>query len=186
VRAALELGFEQAGAGRNEVLARTVDVMRGTMDDFITIEEVEYREQVPVPAFKAREAIRASIADAYDKMESAASDSVRQGWQKVINDLETREEGLPDNPAELVTIDGPIRRQTIARIDLEKARRAGKMHLIRKLKSTERGLEVELYSASDARELLGRHHKLWVDRIEHSGEVTQRVVGIEVVKPSDD
>jgi phage terminase small subunit len=168
VAAAIEEGLARY-MGPNEVLQRTTEFARGTMEDFITIEEIEYREQVPVPAFKAREQIRSAIADAYDQLDLAKNPTDAAAWQKVINDLEAKLEELPDNPAELITIDGPVKRQVLARIDLEKARAAGKMHLLKKVKQTERGLEVELYSAADAQDLLGKHHKLWTDRIALEG-----------------
>jgi phage terminase small subunit len=68
------------------------------------------------------------------------------------------------------------------RIDLDKARNRGVMHLARKLKqrtttiSKSQGedvetheIELELYDAQSALALLGRHHKLFVDRQEVSG-----------------
>jgi len=52
-------------------------------------------------------------------------------------------------------------------IDLKKAEAAGKLHLIRKVGTNRYGnLEVELYDSQAALVQLGRHHKLFVDRVE--------------------
>jgi phage terminase small subunit len=55
------------------------------------------------------------------------------------------------------------------RLNLAKAKKAGKLHLIRKLKAGQWGPEIELYDQQSALALLGKHHKLFVDKVEHSG-----------------
>lgn len=55
------------------------------------------------------------------------------------------------------------------RIDLEKARRRGKLHLVHKLTATKEGPKLELYNAQAALEKLGQHHKLFTERHEYSG-----------------
>lgn len=62
-----------------------------------------------------------------------------------------------------------------ATVDLDKAKRAGRLHLIKKLKSKRRTLkkgeveyetEIELHDAQSALVQLGRHHKLFTDKVE--------------------
>lgn len=48
-------------------------------------------------------------------------------------------------------------------VDLPKAQRLGKLHLIKSVKSTRYGPEVELYSAADALVQLGKVHRLFTD-----------------------
>ena len=55
-------------------------------------------------------------------------------------------------------------------VNLHKAERRGKLHLIKKLKSGQWGPEIELYDAQAALQLLGRHYKLFVDRTELTGK----------------
>lgn len=57
------------------------------------------------------------------------------------------------------------------RLNLLKAEQRGKLHLIKKIKSGQWGPEIEIYDAQAALNLLGRHHKLFTDQIEHSGKV---------------
>lgn len=57
---------------------------------------------------------------------------------------------------------------------LDKAKELGLLHLIKKLKYNKDGrLEIELYDAQTALNLIGRHHKLFTDKVEHehTGEV---------------
>ena len=65
------------------------------------------------------------------------------------------------NIGDFVTIEGGE-----ARIDLDKARRRHKLHLIKRLRLGERGVEVDLYDAQDALIQLGRHYRLFVDRVQ--------------------
>jgi phage terminase small subunit len=55
------------------------------------------------------------------------------------------------------------------RLDLLRAQQAGKLHLIKKLKSGQWGPEIELHDPQAALALLGKHHKLFVEKIEHTG-----------------
>lgn len=58
-------------------------------------------------------------------------------------------------------------------IDFRKAQEAGKLHLLKKVKKTvkdgEVTIEFELYDAQAALVHLGRHHRLFVERHEHTG-----------------
>lgn len=51
-------------------------------------------------------------------------------------------------------------------IDLEKAKQRGKLHLIKKIKQDKDGITLELYDAQAALVQVGKHHKLFVDRVE--------------------
>jgi phage terminase small subunit len=55
------------------------------------------------------------------------------------------------------------------KIDLIKARKAGKMHLLKSYGKGKQGEKIELYSAIEALQILGRHLQLFVDRTEISG-----------------
>jgi hypothetical protein len=60
------------------------------------------------------------------------------------------------------------------RVDLAKARRAGKTHLIKKLSPTRYGLAIELHDARGALELLGKYHGLF-DRIDMGDAKTEEL-----------
>lgn len=61
------------------------------------------------------------------------------------------------------------------RLDLAKAKRLGKLHLVKKLKWTEHGPELELHDPQPALLALGKHYRLFVDRQEVSGPDGQAV-----------
>jgi phage terminase small subunit len=52
------------------------------------------------------------------------------------------------------------------KIDLTRAKKAGKLHLVKKYSKSKQGVSVELYSQKEALELLGRHKKLFTDNID--------------------
>jgi phage terminase small subunit len=52
-------------------------------------------------------------------------------------------------------------------VDLEKAKAAGKLHLVKKIRyNAKGGLEIELYDAQAALSLLGKTHGLFKDRVD--------------------
>ncbi len=67
--------------------------------------------------------------------------------------------------ADFITITGEGDKRT-AVFDLVKAVESGKAHLIKKISFMKGRLEVELYDAQAALHLLGKHHRLFTDRIE--------------------
>lgn len=73
--------------------------------------------------------------------------------------------------ADFMDVDGEV-------LDLAKAERAGKLHLIKKFTTadTQFGsrVSIELYDAQSALTLIGKHHGLFTDKVEHSGEVVIR------------
>src|SRR5262245_60651131 len=60
-------------------------------------------------------------------------------------------------------------------VDLARLLADGKGHLIKGTKPTQWGLVVEFYDAQSALVTLGKHHKLWTDKIEHDGDLVIRV-----------
>lgn len=53
-------------------------------------------------------------------------------------------------------------------INFNKAKERGKLHLIKKIKYTDEGMpEIELYDSQAALVHLGKHHKLFTDKVEH-------------------
>jgi len=56
-------------------------------------------------------------------------------------------------------------------VDLETMKLDGKMHLVKKVKPTKYGLEVEFHDAQTALVNIGRHHKLFTDGLDLGGEV---------------
>jgi hypothetical protein len=63
-------------------------------------------------------------------------------------------------------------------IDLGKARRAGKLHLVKRLSITDKGTSIELYAADHALELLGKHYELFTEKQRIEGEVNARITNL--------
>jgi len=54
-------------------------------------------------------------------------------------------------------------------LNMERIKKRG--HLIKKIKYTMNGPEIEVYSSQKALELIGKHHRLFVDKVEYEGEI---------------
>lgn len=61
----------------------------------------------------------------------------------------------------------------------------GKGHLIKGIKETQYGRNIEFYDAQAALVHIGKHHKLFTDKVEHGGSVDLVVKGYEIVTPDD-
>lgn len=88
----------------------------------------------------------------------------------------------------------PVERLVI-RLDLEQARDRGTLHLLKKMKWNQWGEpEIEIHDAQTALALLGKHHKLFVDRTEHTGADGGPILltpvdyraGLDALKPEDE
>jgi phage terminase small subunit len=173
VRAALEAGFSEQVMQQQQVLGRTADVAAGTMEDFLSIERVKYTEVQFLEPFEALDMVADAIASAEERLESAAGEQL-EWWTEEMRRLRRlkrkcdRAINAPPSEKEgptSVAIDLEWKERVVVRLDFEKAREAGKLHLVKKMKETKYGLEIELYDAAAARELLGKHYKLWSDRV---------------------
>lgn len=67
-------------------------------------------------------------------------------------------------------------------LNLAKAKQAGKTHLIKKLRPNKYGTEIELHSVDAALTLLGKHHKLFTERIEVVDWEAQAIADIRAKK----
>lgn len=66
-------------------------------------------------------------------------------------------------------------------LDLEKVKQFG--HLVKKIKNTRYGIEIEIHDSQRALELMGKHFALFTERVELSGEVM--IKGYLNVSPDD-
>ena len=66
-------------------------------------------------------------------------------------------------------------------IDIEKARAAGKLHLIKKIRIDDKGTAIELYDASAALTLVGKHHELFIEKQKVEGEVKATIPGFDAL-----
>lgn len=131
----------------DEVLLRLADHARGSIEEFIDIGCDEARlAEIEIELEKTKELAR----------DGDLLDSVKADLRKEISRLiEVRERFLSQ----------------VYRLNLDKAERNGKLHLVKKLKQPEKGgVELELHDPQTALVHLGRHHKLFTDKMEHTGK----------------
>jgi len=75
-----------------------------------------------------------------------------------------------DGEEETRFVEGPEYEVLETRLDLEKTKDRGKLHLLKEYKVDKDGaITVKWHDSQAALALLGRHHKLFVDKVEHSG-----------------
>lgn len=92
---------------------------------------------------------------------------IRAAIDERMKDLEIRTEQIIAREMDVATGDigdfaEVLEQPNIPRM-LDKAKELGISHLIKKLKENDQGVEIQLYDAHQARELLGRRMGLWED-----------------------
>ena len=70
-------------------------------------------------------------------------------------------------------------------IDWEKLVEARLTHLVKAVYLTKYGTRIEFHDSQRALELIGKHHKLFTDRVEHTGEIEHTLKGYKQVSPDD-
>jgi len=70
------------------------------------------------------------------------------------------------------------------KLDLVKAKKAGKLHLLKSYSKGKQGTKIELYSAHDALRDLGKYHSLFIDRDDDGKPITP-ITTIEIVLPPE-
>lgn len=159
-----------------EVLWHLNDIAHGSYDDFITVGGSDLSEEAEQLIAKAMTDVDLMLA------------GIRE------------EGGLPNGLPELIeakreeiqALTEQIHQATHTRrwvYDLEKAERLGLLHLISEIGTTEKGAtKLKLASRLEALKLLGQYHKLFTDRVEHTGPGGGPLVIREVVieMPADE
>lgn len=166
VRAALRLGWAEAGMTAEEVRARTEEVVKASLEDFYSFDVQQVRPKVLRPVqelltelfaeidFEERYAKRAKLEGDDLQAHQLAQASRRREALRMEMELEV-------NPAAARWVPGPPVTREVERLDLAKARDLGVLHLLKTVKYTRNGPAIELEDKSQARQLIGRLHGLW-------------------------
>lgn len=142
IAAAIDAGLALQTMPPSEVLARLAAQARGDMADYLRVDEEEVTIQTVVAVLTPEEEVGA-VADATGLLRGL-----------IPNDGKERR---------AVKISTATVKRAVARLDLLAAGQAGKLANVKKYTfDPESGkVGIELYSAKEALELLGKHYRLW-------------------------
>ncbi len=119
-----------------------------------------------------QEAIRARIAEvamSADEILVRLADIARGSMEDFIRFIE--EEVGVEEEIESGVEGTPARKRIDWVIDLVQAAEAGKLHLVKSIEMGPWGLKkIDLYDKMEVLALLGKHHRLFVERLEHTGK----------------
>lgn len=139
-----------------EVLSLLAQQARGSMGDFLRVDEEEVTLEMSVAYLTDQERDRL-VLQGMAELRELRGDATEAG---------DRDPNAPAPKAVLVRT-ATVRR-AVARLDLLAAKKH--LHLIKKYSLDEKTgkVAIELYDAQSALEKLGKYHKLFVDKTEHS------------------
>lgn len=139
IQKAIEVGMALAAMPVSEVLHRLADHARGSMADFVRVDEEEITLTWSL----------LSVPETEDGELDLAGTMIRLASQENVR------------PTDRVLHTAAVKRAT-ARLDLMEAGRRGKLHLIKEYKIDKDGATtIKLYDAQKPLELLGKHHGLF-------------------------
>lgn len=93
-------------------------------------------------------------------------------------DMQAVPDPTDEHPEGVKFVPGPEYEVVETRLDFEKAKLRGKLHLIKEFKDGKDGLSVKLYDAQAALALLGKHHGLFIERQEITGKDGEPLVKV--------
>jgi len=171
---------------KEEVLQRLTALGRVSGEDFI---ETLTRE---VPVFEQRplELKIANLQRQVNTLTGLGADLHKgriAGLASQITDLETQ---LALDPVATYQVQVGTRTEEYEAPSLEAGRRSGKLFAVKKVKYGKDGIEFEWQTAAEALALIGKHHKLFTERVEMSGnnggpvqvQVTRRIVSTSAAR----
>lgn len=154
VAQAVKAGLDLKAMPSYEILARLASHARGSMADFLRIDEEEVTINTTIAVLNDLE--RAQVMEQHPAARRLLESSPT-GDETNNNNTESEQEAPP--PKAVCINTRTIKRQ-VARLDLLQA--AEHLHLIKKYTLDEKGrVSIELYDAQAALIKLGEHHKLW-------------------------
>lgn len=153
IRAAVNAGMELYSMPRPEILYRLTREARGSMEDFLRVDEEEITLSWSL----------LNVPTTEDGEIDMAGTMLKLAMQENVT------------PTDRVLHTATIRR-AVARLDLLEAGKRGKLDLIKKYSVDDKGkVSLELYDAQAAKALLGKTQKLFVEKTEHAGGITLKV-----------
>lgn len=174
IREVIDARLAERTMSADEVLTRLSDQGRGSGDDIISFRLERRYTTMPLPLGEVIRRLLATVEleEAYAKRIGLADEALKshQDEMAAIRRRITRLEiQLEQDPSATELGPGPLEEVHIPYVDLWKAAQRGKLHLVKSF--NEKDGKVDLYDAQAAQIHLGRHHKLFTDKIEHGGAV---------------
>jgi phage terminase small subunit len=168
IAAAISAGFALRAMPADEVLARLADMARGSMSDFLRVDEEEITLTWSLLKMPTDE--QGEVDETGARMRLAMQDNVQ--------------------PTDRVLHTATIKR-AVARLDLMQAGERGQLHLIKKYAIDDKGkVSIELYDAQAALVTAAKAHGLLVERQELSGpggaSLMPPIREVVVTRPADD
>jgi hypothetical protein len=153
IAAAVDAGMALYAMPAPEVLYRLAQEARGSMGDFLRVDEEEITLS-QILTYVTTEEVGGIVSDAIAQLKGEIADGDEQPRRALIIATET------------------VKRAS-ARLDLLQA--SDKLHLIKKYSLDDKGKEsIELYSAYDAQVQIGKHHGLFVEKIDISHQEIEK------------
>lgn len=167
--------LKQKAMPAEEVLARLADEASASAEDFTSFQTTVIRPRILRPVREILAALEAEIAFEEEyataaELEGDELEAHEAEMERLRRKVLRYRLRLTHDPDATEEVYGPPVEIEEPYVDLVKAKRRGKLHLVKAIKRDRNGrVSVDLHDAQKAKELIGRHHGLFTDRVEHTG-----------------
>lgn len=157
IKEAVAAGLREANVTAQHALALLEDHATATLEDFYTVTYETYRPDTTMPLWEAKvyldgeiETLGARIDDALYKGEKRLEREYRNDQARLKRYVKYLSETFSNkDDHELVSVPGEVVTEERIKLDIPKATKDGKAHLIKKLKWTKDGPEIELHGVQE-------------------------------------
>lgn len=159
------------GMGKGEVKTRLSNIGRGNMADYFTEKLIPFTPQIKIPLAQYIESKKEYISQESEFMARAEISEEElneflRGIKRLENEVLRLTIELERNPNAFRIIDGPTEMIKENVLDLQKIIEDKERGIIKSVKHTKDGVQVEMYDAKDALTTTARMHGMLVDKSE--------------------
>jgi phage terminase small subunit len=176
----LQVRLADACMKSDEVLARLSALARVTGDQFTT----EVEREVPIYEARPLNERIANLERQKNTLIGLGADIFKGRIERIQEQITEQETELALNPAATYQVQVGTRMVREVVPSLEAARDNGVLFALESIEHTQHGLKFKRQDNVKALELIGKHHKLFTEKVEHSGELG--VIGIDFIMPGGD
>jgi phage terminase small subunit len=183
IRAYIDALLEEQSLSPKEVIKSISDIARADIKDCFVITKVIRRQKVSISLAEYMERLEEDIDTADHIHRIEVSEGLLGEGEDLEKNIEEHKRAqfrrkraliphrvrLAKEPDARMFVDGPDELVEVADLDLAKLVQDKSAGRIKSFANTEYGPKIELYAADAALALVGKHHKLFTEKHEHTG-----------------
>lgn len=190
VKEAIEAKLKERTATADEVIKRTSDIHNGNMADYFRPVQVLHTPRIKVSLQVIIDRIQNEIEFEQEyRAEVTMTEEENDKWFAMVQDMRDRQTRykieLRRNPGATRIIDGETVFKTEMQLDIDAVIADKERGIIKSVKYTKEGIQIEMYSAADASDKLLKIHGAYEKDNLQSRIVVPSAINVTIVPPAE-